>query len=177
MSHTRDWEPTLRNNPVPTLRSKSKKLFSTFIITMNTNKSWYSLSKQQFNKYKHFFNTLLEPNTIKHHLLFQQHRRGSASPMLNNSTTRTRRIPQSHIVEFTSHLKTEVGEKLSRFHLHLTINLVLLKDELWSLPKFNGSLVRELYFEEFGEKLHLNIRAVRNQALTMKYYVNKSNEM
>jgi hypothetical protein len=132
---------------------------------MNTNRSWYSLSKADVDSYRHFFNNIFEPSVIQEHLLFQEH---------NSIPNKTRRVPLVDYVEFKSFMKPEVGTKLSRFHVHLTINLVLKAHPDWGLPKFNASLVRELYSEHYGRQLHVNVRGVKDVQSAMRHYVGKS---
>ena len=162
--HVRDWKLDLPKNG----NEPAKKIFSTFIITMNTNKSWAKLNKAEFNRYKHFFNTLLTPDSISRNLLYQVNRKNDKI---------TRRIPQEEILEFLSYLKPEIGARFHRFHIHLTINLVIKKTDQWGLPKFNASLIREIYISHFGEKLHLNVKGINDNAKAMKYFVGKSKEM
>lgn len=138
-----------------------KKIFSSFILTINTNKSWTSFAadREMYNRYKHFFQEILSDEIIKTHLI----------------TINDRLIKQNNIFHFKSYTEPEVGTKLSRLHFHTHIDLGLEpdEDEQGYLPKVNIKMLRKLIKEHFGYNMHVNCRATSNESLRMEYYVKK----
>ena len=148
----------LTNDPVFKAGAKpntpQKKFnFSSFKITINTNKDFSQMTTSDKTKFKHFMEFVFSKERIPKYL------EDAKSP--EDST--------ANIVELVSEYYFEVGEEQHRLHSH---GIVKLKHT--GFYKLKTEQIRQLAKKIFGDSVYLNIIAGGNSEEAWSQYMKKS---
>lgn len=126
--------------------------YSTFLITVNSQRDIIKLSDEEKILFKEFTEFLFSESELTDNLI----------DLTNTSD------PRSNLKKITIDYYYEVGEKFGKLHLHAIIDITHN-----GIYKFDLNRMREVSHEILGYNLHINIRGSADHSAMMRAYVSK----
>ena len=149
-------DPVFKDNFEPTEEQvKTKK--SIFNITINSNKNYYNMTDQEKLKFKKVIEYLFYQDNLKNYL-----------KDMSNPTN-----PLENIINMRSDYKFEVGDKLSKLHVHGIIDITHN-----GFYQIKTQLMRTVLNRYLDSNVHLNIQAQKSASSSAwDRYINKNHDM
>ena len=145
-----------------------KRDFATFILTVNTQKDWYTMSEEDRSIFGQWFLYMFgegKDQWFQDTLMYRV-------PFIDKRAEVDKATDDTRIEHFEWTAATEIGENKNRYHAHVTIQVVSERLEN-SAVMINVPLIRKAFFDTFGYKCHISSRRAHNDQLRMEWYTHK----
>lgn len=141
-----------RNPNSETKKPKRKIRYSSFLITVNSQKDFQTMTAEAKKEFKDFVDFVFSPDEIRNFL-----------------TDTTSSDVDKNIVKLTIEHHFEIGEKNGRLHMHAILNI-----EHTGNFRLEANNIRQVAQRILGYKIHLDVRGSGNPTKAMEQYASKN---